>query len=174
MGALLSMSISQFGPPDNAGLLQRYFWIPLLIIVLAGILVLYRLLFPNLQKVKVEDTPETRIAEKKSLPEETIKDEGSTKSLESVSDSNTLDQASKEISLKFLEADERKVVEVLLEAKGSILQKEISWKTGFSRVKTHRVLARLIRRGVVTAEKYYNTNKITLADSLFDKNKKAT
>jgi len=173
MGALLSMNISQFGPPDGAGLL-RYLWIPLVIIVPVVILVLYRFLFPNLQKVKVEDTPETRIAEKKSLPEETTKDEGSTKSLESVSDSNTLDQTSKEISLKFLEADERKVVEVLLEAKGSILQKEISWKTGFSRVKTHRVLARLIRRGVVTAEKYYNTNKIVLSDSIFDQKNKAT
>ena len=94
--------------------------------------------------------------------------------LESVSDANTLEQSSKEITLQFLEADERKVVEVLLEAKGIILQKEISWKTGFSRVKTHRVLTRLIRRGVVTAEKYYNTNKIVLSDSILDKKNKET
>jgi DNA-binding transcriptional regulator LsrR (DeoR family) len=53
-----------------------------------------------------------------------------------------------------------------------MLQKEISWETGFSRVKTHRVLARLIRRGVVIAEKYYNTNKITLADFLLEKNER--
>jgi uncharacterized membrane protein len=39
---------------------------------------------------------------------------------------------------------------------------------GFSRVKIHRVLVRLIRRGVVTAEKYYNTNRIEVADWLND------
>ena len=61
-------------------------------------------------------------------------------------------------------ADERKVVDALLKSGGSMLQKDISWKTGFSRVKTHRVLARLIRRDVVASEKYYNTNRITLSN----------
>ncbi len=58
-----------------------------------------------------------------------------------------------------------------MDAHGTMLQKDISWKIGFSRVKTHRVLARLIRRGVVYTEKYYNTNKIILSDSLLDKKK---
>ena len=47
-----------------------------------------------------------------------------------------------------------------------MLQKDIRWKTGLSRVKTHRILHRLAKRGIVSAEKYYNTNKITLADWL--------
>ena len=75
-----------------------------------------------------------------------------------------------EVALRLLESDERKVVEAIIEAGGSLLQKEISWETSFSRVKTHRVLVRLIRRGVVTSEKYYNTNKITLAEWLFNQN----
>jgi DNA-binding IclR family transcriptional regulator len=35
-----------------------------------------------------------------------------------------------------------------------------------NRVKTHRVLVGLIERGVVRAEKHFNTNMITLSDWL--------
>jgi len=168
MSALLIWNISQFGPPDNIPLIQRYFWLPLLIMIPLAIIVLYRLLFPNLQKVRVNNNVEEKSIAKKDL-ESTTK-EAVNELIEQIN-SNTQNRASREAALQFLEADERKIVEALLEAKGSILQKEISWKTGFSRVKTHRVLARLIRRGVVTAEKYYNTNKIILSDSIFNKNK---
>lgn len=68
--------------------------------------------------------------------------------------------------LRVLQDDERKVIETLVAEGGTMLQKNIRWKTGFSRVKTHRILHRLAKRGVVSAEKYYNTNKITLADWL--------
>jgi uncharacterized membrane protein len=74
-----------------------------------------------------------------------------------------------DVALRLLESDERNVVETLVNEGGSMLQKEISWKTGYSRVKTHRVLVRLIRRGVVTSDKYYNTNKITLSNWLLEK-----
>jgi len=74
------------------------------------------------------------------------------------------DSSSIDVVLRLLETDERRVVEALLEAGGSLLQKDISWKTGFSRVKTHRILVRLLRRDVVISEKYYNTNRITLSD----------
>jgi len=68
--------------------------------------------------------------------------------------------------LRVLNDDERKVVETLVAEGGTMLQKDIRWKTGLSRVKTHRVLFRLNKRGIVSAEKYYNTNKIFLADWL--------
>jgi len=71
-----------------------------------------------------------------------------------------------EAILRVLSVDERKVVETLVAEGGTMLQKDIRWKTGFSRVKTHRILFRLANRGIVTAEKYYNTNKIALADWL--------
>jgi uncharacterized membrane protein len=71
--------------------------------------------------------------------------------------------------LRVLKDDERRVVETLVSEGGTMLQKDIRWKTGFSRVKTHRILLRLIKRGVVSAEKYFNTNKITLADWLVKK-----
>ena len=68
-----------------------------------------------------------------------------------------------EVAMRLLEPDEKRVMEAIVEAGGEMLQKDISHETGFSRVKTHRVLMRLIRRGVVTAEKHYNTNRIEIA-----------
>lgn len=68
--------------------------------------------------------------------------------------------------LRVLNEDERKVIEILVAEGGTMLQKDIRWKTGLSRVKTHRILLRLAKRGIVSAEKYYNTNRITLADWL--------
>ena len=71
-----------------------------------------------------------------------------------------------EVAMRLLEPDEKRVVEALVAAGGSMLQKDISHELEFSRVKTHRVLVRLLKRGVVTAEKHYNTNRIELVDWL--------
>ena len=71
-----------------------------------------------------------------------------------------------EVAMRLLEPDEKGVVEALVAAGGSMLQKDISHELEFSRVKTHRVLVRLLKRGVVTAEKHYNTNRIELVDWL--------
>ena len=75
--------------------------------------------------------------------------------------------------LRVLENDEKKVIETLSAEGGIMLQKDIRWKTGFSRVKTHRILLRLTKRGIVSAEKHYNTNKITLADWLTNESDKS-
>jgi uncharacterized membrane protein len=71
--------------------------------------------------------------------------------------------------LRVLNEDERKVIEILVDEGGTMLQKDIRWKTGLSRVKTHRILFRLAKRGIVSAEKYYNTNRVTLAEWLAKK-----
>ena len=71
--------------------------------------------------------------------------------------------------LRVLNEDERKVIEILVAEGGTMLQKDIRWKTGLSRVKTHRILFRLAKRGIVSAERHYNTNRITLADWLTNK-----
>lgn len=70
-----------------------------------------------------------------------------------------------EVALRFLEDDERRVCEALRDAGGTLLQKEIAWKTGFSKVKTHRIVYRLAKRNVVEVEKYFNTNRIRLKTS---------
>ena len=71
-----------------------------------------------------------------------------------------------EVALRLLEPDEILIIKALEAAGGSMLQKDISYELEFSRVKTHRVLVRLLKRGVVTAEKHFNTNRIELADWL--------
>jgi hypothetical protein len=75
-------------------------------------------------------------------------------------------EAALDAVLRVLNEEERKVIEALVAEDGTMLQKDIRWKTGLSRVKTHRILFRLAKRGIVSAEKHYNTNKITLADWL--------
>ena len=47
-----------------------------------------------------------------------------------------------------------------------MLQKDISIDLGFNRVKTHRVVQSLVKRGLVTAEEHFNTNNVTLVDWL--------
>ena len=73
-----------------------------------------------------------------------------------------------EVALRLLEPDEIRIVKAVKEAGGSMLQKDISYQLGLSRVRTHRILVRLIKRGVVSAEKYHNTNRIDLADWLLE------
>ncbi len=68
--------------------------------------------------------------------------------------------------VKTLNADERKVVEVLTAHDGKYLQKYIRSEAGLSRLQTHRVVARLAERGVVTLEKTGNTNMVLLANWL--------
>jgi len=114
------------------------FVVPLVLLVsLLG----YAMVFPELTEKKLKEKPS-------SMP--TI--EKGESALEAV--------------LRVLNMGERKVVETLVGEGGTMLQKDIRWKTGFSRVKTHRILFRLANRGIVSAEKYYNTNKIALADWL--------
>lgn len=55
--------------------------------------------------------------------------------------------------LKTLTKDERKVVEVLTSHKRRYLQKYIRSDAGLSRLQTHRIVARLAERGIVTLEK---------------------
>ena len=157
---LLSLAVLQQGPMNGFGMFQSWFWVLLLIPVLVVIVLLYRLFLPELKSIKMTEQLEEMVA--KAVKESTEKNiDVKSKSVESKAVKPQ--EASIEIALLLLESDEKQVVKVLVDAGGSILQKEISWKTGFSRVKTHRILVRLIRRGVVTSEKYYNTNKITLS-----------
>jgi predicted transcriptional regulator len=68
--------------------------------------------------------------------------------------------------MKTLTDEERRVVEVLAAHDGKYLQKYIRKETGLSRLKTHRIVARLAERGIVTLEKTGNTNTVFLSDWL--------
>jgi uncharacterized membrane protein len=74
--------------------------------------------------------------------------------------------------LKTLKEDERKVADFLINNDGKYLQKYVRKETGLSRLKTHRVLARLAERGIVTLEKTGNTNEVRIADWLKNEEKR--
>ncbi len=65
--------------------------------------------------------------------------------------------------LKTLNTNERKVIEVLKTHNSKYLQKYIRSETGLSRLQTHRIVARLAERGIVSLEKTGNTNTVMLA-----------
>jgi hypothetical protein len=67
---------------------------------------------------------------------------------------------------KTLTPEELKVINALNAHNGKYLQKYISKETGLSRLKTHRIIARLAQREIVTLEKVGNTNQVTLANWL--------
>ena len=60
--------------------------------------------------------------------------------------------------------------EVLNAHNGKYLQKYIRNETGLSRLKTHRIIARLADRGIVSLEKTGNTNQVFLANWLQQQN----
>lgn len=68
-----------------------------------------------------------------------------------------------EAALKVLKPDELQVIEVLRRNGNGYLQKWIAKETGMSRLQTHRVVARLVERNMVTVTKSGNTNEVRLA-----------
>src|SRR3990172_9349769 len=52
--------------------------------------------------------------------------------------------------VKTLSEEERKIIEILKSHQGKYLQKYIRSEAGLSRLKTHRIVARLAERGIVT------------------------
>jgi hypothetical protein len=72
---------------------------------------------------------------------------------------------------KTLTEDERKIIDVLQNHDGKYLQKYIKAETELSRLQTHRILARLADRGMVSLEKTGNTNQVVLAEWLTQNNR---
>ena len=64
--------------------------------------------------------------------------------------------------LNLLNKNERKIVKRLMQEKGVTLQSEISKMDNMGKVKAHRSIQDLVRKGIVDLEKYGNTNRILL------------
>ena len=71
-----------------------------------------------------------------------------------------------EAIVKTLTDEERRVIQVLKTHNGKYLQKYIRKEAGLSRLKTHRILARLADRDIVTLKKSGNTNEVQLSEWL--------
>jgi hypothetical protein len=67
-----------------------------------------------------------------------------------------------DIVMRVAKADERAALEVLKNSGGVCLQKDITYKTGLSKIKTHRIVARLAERGIVQVRKVGKTNEISV------------
>ncbi|MGC8651709.1 MAG: helix-turn-helix transcriptional regulator [Candidatus Micrarchaeia archaeon] len=70
------------------------------------------------------------------------------------------DRARTHIINMVLSADERKVLDIVKESPEGILQSDIVIKTGFSKVKVHRVLKKLEVNGIIRRGRFGITNKV--------------
>jgi uncharacterized membrane protein len=71
-----------------------------------------------------------------------------------------------ELISRTMTPDEKKVLDVLTSHDGKYLQKYIKSETGLSRLQTHRIVARLADRGVVSVKQVGNTNEVLVSDWL--------
>ncbi len=69
-----------------------------------------------------------------------------------------------ETALSLMERDERAVVGRIVEEGGRVTQSEISKVKGLGKVKAHRVLERLEKRGILEKEQYGKTNMVKLSE----------
>lgn len=70
--------------------------------------------------------------------------------------------------LMLLRYDERKVVNKLLEEKGKVHQSEISYLEGFNKIRAHRVVEGLVKKGIVTKEVMGKVRMIKLRKDLLE------
>lgn len=70
------------------------------------------------------------------------------------------------VLLKFLNNDERAIVKKILENDGKVFQSEISRIEGIGKLKSHRVLQRLLDRRVIEIEKHGKTNIVRFAKEI--------
>ncbi|MCR4335142.1 MAG: hypothetical protein NUV57_01245 [archaeon] len=71
-----------------------------------------------------------------------------------------------DVILKLLNSDEKKLVNLLLENKGKILQAEVTRLPGMTKVKSHRVVQKLIDRGVLEKESVGKTNVLKFTEEI--------
>ncbi|MFA5931315.1 MAG: hypothetical protein WC821_03305 [archaeon] len=70
--------------------------------------------------------------------------------------------------VQFLNKDEKLVVQKLIENDGKVLQAEVSRIEGIGKVKSHRIIQRLVDRGVIEVEGFGKTNIIKLNKGIKD------
>ena len=81
---------------------------------------------------------------------------------------NSKDADYRNIFLKFLNFNERKVLEKLIEGRGQELQAKISRMEGMNKLRTHRAVKDLERKGIIKTESYGKTRRIILTKDIKD------
>ncbi len=67
-----------------------------------------------------------------------------------------------QLTLNFLEPSEKTIVKELIKNNSGIKQAELEQRTGFHRVKVHRILKKLLRKGIVEKESIGKIKKVRL------------
>ncbi len=67
-----------------------------------------------------------------------------------------------DLAIRLLDGDERRLMRVIVEAKGDILQRDLVRVTAFSDAKVSRLLDRLEERGLVVRERQGMSNRVRL------------
>jgi uncharacterized membrane protein len=70
--------------------------------------------------------------------------------------------------LSLLPQSERKIIEKIAEKDGEVLQSEISRLEGVGKVRAHRVIERLLKRGILEKEQIGKTNVLKLRKDVLD------
>jgi len=73
-----------------------------------------------------------------------------------------------EVLLRFLNPEEKKLVNALIENNGKVLQAEITRLPGMTKLKSHRVIQRLVDRGVIEKDKVGKTNIVRFTKEIKD------
>lgn len=66
------------------------------------------------------------------------------------------------VLIRVSKPEERAVLEVLRNSGGVCHQKDIVFKTGLSKIKVHRIIARLAERGAIQVKRIGKTNEVTI------------
>jgi len=126
-------------------------WISLVVIILIIVPTSYFLISKSLEE-KLKNNME--------LISNIVKKEKNGNGIKKKEDNNN------QLFLKFLNLTERKVVEKLIENKGITLQSEISRMEGMTRLKTHRAVKELERKGIIKIESFGKSNRIILTKDI--------
>ncbi len=144
--------------PLQSRIVPSYFlWISIVLMVLVIVPVSYYLLSKSLSK-RVDEKLEKNMKIISKLI-----NKGS-----SISKEKPKETREKGIILKLLNENEKKVLEKLIENKGTILQSEISRMEGMTTLKTHRTVKDMEKKGIVKIESHGKTNRIILTKDIKD------
>jgi hypothetical protein len=73
-----------------------------------------------------------------------------------------------DIILKLLTPEERKIVKKIVESEGKVQQAEITYMEGYTKVRAHRIVESLGKKGILTKEKLGKINVIRMNKGLYD------
>ena len=70
------------------------------------------------------------------------------------------------VVLSFLSPPEKKVIQKLIENKGSCLQAEVTRMPGMTKLKVHRAVQSLLKKQLIEVQRYGKTNKLILKEEI--------